>query len=314
MGSGTFAVEPEPTGPPWREWSEIGEDEALARGVYAPVRSLSYGPPDAVAVAPGDVRGTVLIPERCDGYCMGLDGRNGPNLACAQCGEPVATRVDDCGLWQTTWLDPRSVRSVPDDEPSPPVIGWDELAEQDECARTPPIDPPGGWNPVWEAAAGAALPHLLVGASGGRLTVPEGLLTDAFRTALDTLLPSGPPPKSLALAGPGLHAADADIVLVPRHPQTGRVWAAPPGPHPVPLAAEVWTWLASDQNRTPAPMPIRVPDGVRRDDPLPLLPPVRFRPDWDIFVRTLARLPEVRRPWLRRIYDQVTERPYADPF
>ncbi|TYK46712.1 hypothetical protein [Actinomadura decatromicini] len=262
MRSGTFAVEPEPTGPPWRERSETGADEAAARGVYAPVRSLSYSPPDAVAVAPGDVRGTVLIPERCDGYCMGLDGRNGPNLACAQCGQPVATRVDDCGLWQVTWLDSRSVRGVPDDEPEPRVIGWDELAardeltERDELARTPPIEPPESWNPVWEAAAGAALPHLLVGASGGPVAVPEGLLADAFRTALDALLPSGPPPKSLALAGPGLPAADADIVLVPRHPQTGRVWAVPPGSaHPVPLAAEVWTWLATDQNRTPAPPP-----------------------------------------------------------
>src|SRR5690242_17232210 len=60
---GTYAVNPEPSGPPWRRWEEVGADEAAARGVYAPVASLSYGPPGRVGVAPGDVRGTVLIPE-----------------------------------------------------------------------------------------------------------------------------------------------------------------------------------------------------------------------------------------------------------
>jgi hypothetical protein len=68
MQSGTYAVNPEPSGLPWRLWAEVGADEAEARGVYAPVYSLSYGPRGAVAIAPGDLRGTVLIPERCDGY------------------------------------------------------------------------------------------------------------------------------------------------------------------------------------------------------------------------------------------------------
>ncbi|WP_445023295.1 MULTISPECIES: hypothetical protein [unclassified Streptomyces] len=32
MESGTFAVDPEPWGPPWRNWKEIRQDEAAARG------------------------------------------------------------------------------------------------------------------------------------------------------------------------------------------------------------------------------------------------------------------------------------------
>src|SRR6266851_7968377 len=77
MEPGTYAVEPEPSGPPWRPWSEIGEDDAAVRGVFAPEYELSFGPPGAIVIAPGDARGTVLIPDRCDGQCCGLDGRDG---------------------------------------------------------------------------------------------------------------------------------------------------------------------------------------------------------------------------------------------
>ncbi|MER5644700.1 hypothetical protein [Streptosporangium sp. NPDC002524] len=41
MKAGTYAVDPEPSGPPWRWWEEIGAEEAEARGVYAPVFTLS---------------------------------------------------------------------------------------------------------------------------------------------------------------------------------------------------------------------------------------------------------------------------------
>ncbi len=67
MESGTFAVEREPWGPPWRRWKEIDPDEAAARGIYAPVPALSDAAPGAVVIAPGDTRGTVLIPEKRGG-------------------------------------------------------------------------------------------------------------------------------------------------------------------------------------------------------------------------------------------------------
>jgi hypothetical protein len=67
MESGTFAVDPESWGPPWRTWEEIDPDEAAARGIHAPVYSLSDGAPGAIVIAPGDARGTVLIPERGGG-------------------------------------------------------------------------------------------------------------------------------------------------------------------------------------------------------------------------------------------------------
>ncbi|MFF9590132.1 hypothetical protein ACF1FX_13035 [Streptomyces sp. NPDC014646] len=103
MESGTYAVDPEPSGPPWRPWNEIGPDGAAARGVFAPLHGLSFGEPGAVVVAPGDLRDTALIPDRLGGSCMGLDGRDGPNVACANCrrcdGRGCARSTTGC--WRT---------------------------------------------------------------------------------------------------------------------------------------------------------------------------------------------------------------------
>ncbi|MFJ2577204.1 hypothetical protein [Kitasatospora aureofaciens] len=46
--------------------------------------------------------------------------------------------------------------------------------------------------------------------------------------------------------------------------------------------------------------------GVERDDPLPPHPKWPLRPVDDAFFHTLARLPAVRRPWLRAIHDRGT--------
>ncbi|WP_328979484.1 hypothetical protein [Streptomyces canus] len=311
MAAGTYAVEPEPSGPPWRSWSEVGPEEAEKRGVYAPVFALSFGAPGAVFVAPGDTRGTVLIPERCGGFCCGLDGRDGPNLACERCGRAVATRIDDCSYWQSVRLDPQAVRGLP--APGPTTGSGPREGREREGAS--PVDPYGGRSPRWEAAAGVALAHLLVASEGRAVAVPDGLAAELFRHALDTLLPTGRPAKRVALAGPGLPAPDAgvDIVLVPPRPWTGRAWQ-PPGTAAVPMTADIWSQLTCPHRELPVPVTGGMPDGVFRDDPLPLHPRRLFRPDWGVFLHTLARLPAVREPWLRALHDHVRSRPYADPF
>ncbi|HEU5032583.1 MAG TPA: hypothetical protein VFV01_47220 [Spirillospora sp.] len=347
MEPGTYAVDPRPSGPPWRPWGEITTAEAEAQGWYAPVHAVSLGPRGAIVIAPGDVRGTVLIPGRCDGYCMGLDGRDGPNLACTHCGRAVATRIDDCSLWQSVWLDPRAVHPLSGEPDDRPVLAWDELQRQ--RPGTPPVEQPGRWNPIWEAAAGAALAHLLAVSDGAPVAVPDGIVGDVFGRALDALLPAGPPAKSVALGGPGLPAAAADILLVPVHPQTGKPWRSPPeaveafeaseaveasggvgsgwtsqsvqlalgGGTPartVPLAADVWVRMAFPYEWERIPVVGGMPEDVWRDDPPPLLPIGPFRLDSGVFVRTLVRLPEVRLPWLRSIYDRVRQSPYSPPF
>lgn len=307
---GTYTVRSEPSGPPWRVWDEVGADEAEARGVYLQVYSLSYGPPGMVGVTPGDVRGTALIRERCDGLCCGLDERNGSNLACVKCGLAVATRIDDCGRWQVVWLDPRAVRPVSVEGRARTLVGWEELRAA--YPDTPPVEQPGWWSPRWEASVAAALAHLLAVSGGQRIAVPDGPVAEAFRKALDTLLPPGPSARDLVLAGPGLSVAIADIALVPRHPQTGESW--PCGARTVvPLATDVWMYMAFNDDRRLVPAAERMPDIVRRDDPPPLLPWRPFRPDVDVFLRTLARLPAAREPWLRAIYDQVEDHRYSLP-
>lgn len=310
MEPGTYAVDPDHFGPPWRRWAEVDAEEAEARGWYAPVYSLSFGPRGATVIAPGDMRGTAIIAGRTDGLCCGWDGRDGPNLACARCGLPVATRVDDCSLWPAVWLDPEAVYRVPCDDSAPrQVIGWDGLPR--ERPGTPPVEPDGTWSPLWTAAAAAALAHLLAVSGGVRVSVPDGLVADTFRRSLDTLLPPGPPARAMTLAGPGLPAVATDIAVVPQHPQTGEQWPSPGSRDVVPLAFDVWTYLAFHHDRRPVPGAGTVPGDARRDDPLPRHPLDLFRPYGPLFVRTLARLPEVRQPWLRAIYDEVNERPHS---
>ncbi|MFD5815793.1 hypothetical protein [Streptomyces sp. NPDC127038] len=329
MRSGTFAVDPEPWGGPWRRWEQLGPGEAEARGVYGPVYALSDGTPGASVVAPGDVRGTRLIPEKRGGACCGLDGADGPNMACLACDLPVATRIDDCSLWQAVRLTPDSVRRVPVEGPPVPSPSWAELAETGE--RTPPFEPIatwGGrlgashywsWSPRWEAAGGHALAHLLVASRGRPVTVPDGLTADLFRRALDALLPVGTPERHAVLAGPGRPApeAGADILLVPIHPRTGQTWA-PADPTAsaclVPLPLGVWLSLVSPRPHLPFPASGRLPRDVLRDDPLPLLPNRPFRADRETFRHTLVRLPAVRRPWLGAILDNLARGPSANLF
>ncbi|MCX5148718.1 hypothetical protein OHB36_18355 [Streptomyces sp. NBC_00320] len=326
MESGTFAVDSEPWGPPWRPWEEIHPDEAAARGVYAPVYALSDGAPGAIVIAPGDARDTVLIPEkRGGGYCCGLDGAAGPNMACLECALPVASRIDDCSLWQAIWLAPNAVRRLPVDGADAATLSWAELMAAGK--GTPPFEPITTWgsrmgaghwsnhlwtwSPQWEAAAGRALAHLLAASEGRPVIVPDGLVGEVFQRALDAMLPAGPQARRAVLAGPGRPAADgdADILLVPSHPQTGEVWApADPEAYPVPLPFGVWLWLAFPEPDLPVPASGGLPDGVLRDDFDPPAPRPRhlFRADPETFRNTLVRLPTVRSPWLREILDNLT--------
>lgn len=330
MRSGTFAVDPDSWGGPRRTWDEIDPVEAEARGIYAPVHALSDSAAGASVTAPGDIRGTRLIPEKRGGFCCGLDGADGPNMACEACDLLVATRVDDCSLWQAVRLSSDAVHRVLVGGTHAAPHSWAELVEKAE--KTPPFEPIatwGGtrlgsnhywsWSPRWEAAAGHALVHLLAASQGQPVKVPSGLAADVFQRALDALLPANLPKRRAVLAGPGRPAPDegADILLVPVHPQTGRTWtpaSAVASAYLVPLPLGVWLWLVSPQPYLPVPASGRIPQDVLRDDPLPLLPNCLFRADRETFQYTLARLPAVRSPWLRTITENLADSTSAGLF
>lgn len=52
MQAGTFAVDADPWGGPWRMWDEIDPDEAQARGIHAPVRACPTARPGRVSSHP----------------------------------------------------------------------------------------------------------------------------------------------------------------------------------------------------------------------------------------------------------------------
>ncbi|MFJ4985256.1 hypothetical protein ACIP9H_15785 [Streptomyces sp. NPDC088732] len=317
MESGTFAVDPDPWGRPWRLWDELDPGEAEARGIYAPVHALSDAPAGQIVIAPGDIHGTRLIPGKRGGACCGIDGADGPNMACLGCDLLVATRFDDCSLWQLVRLGPDAVRRVRVGADAAP-LSWAELMEKAESA--PPFEPitswgerrgsgrHWSWSPQWTAAAGRALAHLLVASQGQPVEVPDGMTATVFQHALDTMLPAGAPARHAVLAGPGrpVPVEGADILLVPVHPGTGRTWA-PAGPAPaaysVPLPSAVWRWLHSPQPYSSLPASGRIPLDVLRDESLPPRRDERFRADWRTFQHTLVRLPAVRSPWLRTIVE-----------
>ncbi|MFJ4184656.1 hypothetical protein [Kitasatospora sp. NPDC089509] len=293
---GTFAVDPEPSERPWRPWAAVTAAEAAAQGVYAPVDGLWSGPGGAVLLAPGDTRGTVLLPGECEGCCAAAGG---PNLACERCGRTVGSRIDDCYHWQKVWLHPGAVRRLPVEGPARPAgDGW-------AVPPLPPVKPGGWWSDRWRAAVGTALAEVLAASGGEPVAVAPGLLTETFGRTLHRLLPAGPPARTLRLAGPGLAPVPpTDLALVPRHPWTGAAWQPPAGPVTVPLDAGVWAYLAFPPPR----LTTRLPAGEERDDPLPPHPYRLFEPAPDLLLHRLARLPAVRRPWLRAIYDRLGNR------
>nr|WP_231859304.1 hypothetical protein [Actinoplanes missouriensis] len=302
---GTFAVDPLPSGSPWRRWKELESGQAESLGWYAPRFSISTGPVGRVLLVPGDVHGAVIDPALVgDSACCGLDGGE-PNMACDTCGIPVAIRIDDCGLRQAIWLDPRTTRML-DNGPGPhPVLDWTELIDQ--RPGIPPSEPSGGWNPMWAAAAASALAHLLTASGGDPMAIPDPRVAEVFRPTLDRLVgPVSPgPERTLVLAGPGLPDPDGDVALIPVHPQTGELWPVAPPVKPVPLAWDAWRHLAFHAAPKPVGRTVPIPP-----EALPAqLPAHRFQPDGQIFLSVLARLPEVRQPRLRAIYERG--RPYS---
>ena len=97
MPPGTFAVDPEPSGPPY----VLGESSGFL---------VESGPSGTIVLHPGDGLGLEAHPDIAmrRGYCCGMDGEWGPNLVCA-CGAVIATVYSDCYQVQEIRLQPDAV-------------------------------------------------------------------------------------------------------------------------------------------------------------------------------------------------------------
>jgi len=99
---GTFAVAPEPFGPPYEPLPD------------RPQVLVSAGPRATILVHPDDVVGLRHHPDpsRLNGCCR-LDGADGLNLVCGGCGAEIATEVSDCwASWHDLRLHPDAVAVV----------------------------------------------------------------------------------------------------------------------------------------------------------------------------------------------------------
>ncbi|MEV6538115.1 hypothetical protein [Streptomyces sp. NPDC051665] len=307
MEPATYAVDPQPIGPPWRLWKEVGAEEAARQGVFAPVYSVSFGARNKIVIAPGDSRSMTLILDKCEGYCRGVDGRAGPNLACEGCERAVATRLDDCGSWQTVWLEPDAVVRRPSGLPAGPPPDWGDLGRAEH--RVPPVELDGSWSRRWEAAIGVALAHLVAVTDDRPVNLPDGPVAELLGHAVGRYLPAGPDARTVGLAGPGIRPPRPrpDILLVPRHPLTGASWRGDEGAV-VPLDSGVWAYLAHPGETSPTPATGGLPEGVLRDDyPLPSRPWCPLTPNHQAFEATLVRLPAVRDLRLRRYRDAYSQ-------
>ncbi|MFG2698581.1 hypothetical protein [Kitasatospora sp. NPDC048407] len=302
MDAGSYAVDPEQSGPPWRLWEELADGEAEARGYYDRVYSLPDGPRGQILLAPGDDIGTTLIVDGADGYCCGLTGGHGPNLACAHCGLPVGAREDDCSVWQAVWLQPDAVRAVPAG-PDLPVTDWDGLI--DERYAVPPVDAAGRWDRRCEQEMSTTLVGLALAAGGAPVAFDDGEAAAVFDRAMRHFPPdAGRPAKRCALHGPGrpLAGRHPELALVPRHPQTGRPWPTPPGVTGIPLDLAVWRHLAFPRMRAAVRVHSVLRAELDRDDPpLPTWRCGVYFDGWLIH-DLLARVPADRRPAVRAIH------------
>ncbi|MFJ1757827.1 hypothetical protein [Kitasatospora sp. NPDC088134] len=295
METGTYAVDPEPSGPPWHRREDLAEGEAEARGYYGRVWALSDGPPGRAVLAPADALGTVLAPERVRLACCGITGEN---LSCAACGHPVGGQDDMCEFWQAVRLDPRATRPVPAGPDLPPA-DWAELVHDRSGPR--PIDGWGRWSERCGQEATLTLVDLLFAAAGSPVAFEPPAAGALFGRALDHLLYGLPgPAKRCALHGPGRPLADPlpGLALVPRHPRTDAAWPVPPGVRAVELDVEIWRELAFADGRRALRVGGRLRAELERDDPLPPhhWSPVYF--DDRLITETLVRTPPARRPTL----------------
>jgi hypothetical protein len=198
-------------------------------------------------------------------------------------------------LIQVVRLVPQAVVRLPG-PPERPITDWAELLATG--ALWPRL------SEYRDIPAGMALAKVVMAAEGAPVEVAPGPVAELLGRALGALLPAGGGAKRLDLAGPGFGESTADLTLVPVHPQTGDMWQPCAGAVPVPVDATLWAELAFPPHRTRLPIVGGLPAGVERDDPLPSHPGYPFQPSGEAFRYTLARMPAVREPWLRAIYDR----------
>jgi hypothetical protein len=275
MRPGQYAVDPAPFGPPWVPYPRAPGRVRFGRfGRFA-------GPRNTLVLSPGDARGTRFITDRCTIGCIGLDGSAGPNLACASCGAPVATRVDDCDRLQELRFQPDAVVASAARSPAPARHGpfaW-ATAERERLGALPhdPDDPPWLEDWRWTAAVTICAARLLIAAGGGPVvaaSAPATLITAVLASALSNTTHAGTPRTMPALDltnATAWHTAATTAGLdpasaTPDHPVTICDLVGPGRPF-APAGPALLDWHRAHTPTTGLRLLAIVPDTVRTDEP-----------------------------------------------
>ncbi|RFU40892.1 hypothetical protein DZF91_14790 [Actinomadura logoneensis] len=212
--------------------------------------------PRGFVLAPGDVSGVRLVPERCGDSCLGVVPGDEPNLVCASCGADLGERTDDCQSWQRVVLLAEAVRTRDEGTEEEP---WEN---PDERLGRFPIDHEGLPDWLWFGRLSLGADELLARSRGLPLYFAPG--AEPFRDFLSGLLggsagaellrplpPDGRRPVDGPLAvcdldGPGRpfgelpYAREAGVLLLRIVPDDD-----PELPPPlVPVHRHVWRYLA----------------------------------------------------------------------
>ncbi|MGK5551069.1 hypothetical protein ACSNOI_05590 [Actinomadura kijaniata] len=289
--------------PGYQPYHEVGFRPVLmTHGTYAIDRDGTY------VLAPGDVSGTRLVPERCADGCIGIHAEDGVNLVCASCGADIGGRTDACDAWQETRLPPGLVRA--EDEPTDEEP-WEN---PDEPFGRAPVDDAGDLDWLWFGRLGVCATEVLVRsqgrpvhfAGGGALVIRDflrGMLAGTGHAdAMRALGPGERPEIVCDLGGPGRAPVAVEgarsLTVVPGAPDegTGDEVAA----HP-----RVWAYLAHEHDRPPRgagrwwdeEAPRRVSPAETRSHGL----------NWRChdLPRHLAGRPEAAHPWLRDLLARI---------
>lgn len=275
MRPGQYAVDPAPFGPPWVPYAQApGRVRFGGFGRFA-------GPRNTFVLSPGDARGTRFITDRCAVGCIGLDGSAGPNLACASCGAPVATRVDDCDRLQELRFEPDAVvaRGVRWPTSASAVSLDRDTAEEERLGALPddPDDPPWLEDWRWTAAVTICAARLLIASRGGPVvaaspaaTLIDGVLADALKDTshagaartMPVLDLTSPTAWHTTAATAGLDPANA----TPDHPITIYDLVGPGRPF-APAGATLFNWHQDNTPTTGLRLVAIVPDTARTAEP-----------------------------------------------
>lgn len=124
-GPATYAVDPRPTGPPWRLWEEVGKDAAAWQDGYAPVYSVSFDARNRIVITSASPGPWSWYPKSARAAARGWTAGPASTWHARDVSGPwrPAWTIADCG--RRCFLGPDAVARRPSGLPAASPPDWD---------------------------------------------------------------------------------------------------------------------------------------------------------------------------------------------